>query len=79
MSGGDVGLNLGVPGLMRSSTLHLLGGSKFDPPGSTHRSCSLLLLKSSAGEMRQHGLLMRRMKGLSNESGGAHARSRMMG
>ena len=66
--------NPGVPGPTHTGTLHLPGGSKFDPPGSTRRSCSLSSPKSSAGEMRQRGLLMRRTKGLSNESGGARAK-----
>ena len=70
--------NPGVPGPTHTSTLHLPGGSKFDPPGSMRRSCSLSSPKSSAGEMRRRGLLMRRTKGLSNESGGARARSGTM-
>jgi hypothetical protein len=70
---------LGVPGSTHTGTLHLPGGSNFDPPGSTHHWYSLSLPKWSAGEMRQHGLLMRRAKWSSNESRGACARSEMMG
>jgi hypothetical protein len=72
-------LILGVPGPTCTGTLHLLGGSNFDPPGLTHCWYSLSLPKWSAGEMRQHGLLMRQVKWSLNKSRGACTRSEMMG
>ena len=70
---------MGIPGPTHSGALHLLGGSNFDPPGSTCCWCSLSLPKLSAGEMKQHGMLTRRAKWSLNKMGGACARSETMG
>ena len=42
-----------VPRPTQMPTLHLPGGSKFDPPGSTHCWCCLSLPKLSAGNGEQ--------------------------
>ena len=59
-------------------SLHLPGGLNFDPPGSTHCWCCLSLLKSSACNVRQHGILMKQVDASSNKSGGVCVRSKMI-
>ena len=71
------GKSIPVLGPAHTGTLHLLGGSNFDPPGSMRHWCSLLSPKLSAGETRRRGLLTRRTNGSSNELDRAYAKSGM--
>jgi len=64
--------------LTHSPSLHLPGGLNFDPPGSTHCWCSQSSPESSAGNMKQSTLLLKRVNALIAKLGRAHAGSRPM-